>query len=55
MTHEERDFEDGEHKIRPLAEVGGRDCYVVQSLYSDHRARRRRPAGAPALPARCPA
>lgn len=33
--HEERDFEDGEHKIRPLENVGGRDVYVVQSLYGD--------------------
>lgn len=32
--HEERDFEDGEHKIRPLESVRGRDVYVVQSLYS---------------------
>ncbi|HVU01302.1 MAG TPA: ribose-phosphate diphosphokinase [Polyangiaceae bacterium] len=34
-THEERDFEDGEHKIRPLEDVSGRDVYVVQSLYGD--------------------
>ncbi len=33
--HEERDFEDGEHKIRPLAEVGDRDVFVVQSVYGD--------------------
>lgn len=33
--HEERDFEDGEHKIRPLQSVRGRDVYLVQSLYSD--------------------
>lgn len=33
--HEERDFEDGEHKIRPLESVRGRDVFVVQSLYSD--------------------
>ena len=32
-VHEEREFEDGEHKIRPLEEVRGRDVYVVQSLY----------------------
>ncbi len=31
--HEERDFEDGEHKTRPLQTVRGRDVYVVQSLY----------------------
>ncbi|MYZ48323.1 ribose-phosphate diphosphokinase [Propylenella binzhouense] len=30
--HEERDFEDGEHKARPLETVRGDDCYVVQSL-----------------------
>lgn len=36
-THEERNFEDGEHKIRPLETVRGRDVYVVESLYShDH-------------------
>jgi ribose-phosphate pyrophosphokinase len=33
--HEERDFEDGEHKIRPLQSVRGRDVFFVQSLYSD--------------------
>ena len=33
--HEERTFEDGEHKIRPLQSVRGRDVYFVQSLYSD--------------------
>src|SRR5690606_1114831 len=32
-AHEERDFEDGEHKARPLESVRGRNCYVVQSLY----------------------
>ncbi len=31
--HEERDFEDGEHKIRPLDAVRGADVYVVHSLY----------------------
>jgi ribose-phosphate pyrophosphokinase len=31
--HEEREFEDGEHKARPLASVRGRDVYVVQSLH----------------------
>ncbi len=30
--HEERDFGDGEHKIRPLDTVRGRDVFVVQSL-----------------------
>lgn len=34
-AHEERDFVDGEHKIRPLEEVEGDDVYVVQSLYGD--------------------
>jgi ribose-phosphate pyrophosphokinase len=34
-AHEERDFEDGEHKIRPLQSVRERDVFVVQSLYSD--------------------
>jgi ribose-phosphate pyrophosphokinase len=33
--HEERGFEDGEHKARPLANVRGRDVFVVQSLYGD--------------------
>lgn len=33
--HEERDFEDGEHKIRPLESVRGRDLYLIQSLYGD--------------------
>lgn len=31
--HEERQFEDGEHKTRPLDTVSGRDVYVVQSLH----------------------
>jgi ribose-phosphate pyrophosphokinase len=33
-THEEREFEDGEHKARPLEAVRGADVYVVQSLHS---------------------
>lgn len=33
--HEERDFEDGEHKTRSLASVRSRDIFVVQSLYGD--------------------
>ncbi|MHB1293248.1 MAG: ribose-phosphate diphosphokinase, partial [Sulfuricella sp.] len=33
--HEEREFEDGEHKSRPLVNVRGRDVFVVQSLYAD--------------------
>src|SRR5579875_248457 len=32
---EERDFEDGEHKIRPLLPVDGADTYVVHILYGD--------------------
>jgi ribose-phosphate pyrophosphokinase len=31
--HEERGFEDGEHKIRPLTAVQNADVYVVQSLH----------------------
>jgi ribose-phosphate pyrophosphokinase len=31
--HEERAFEDGEHKLRPLESVRGRDAYLVQALY----------------------
>ena len=31
--HEEREFEDGEHKARPLMSVRGADCYVIQSLH----------------------
>ncbi|PLW82025.1 ribose-phosphate pyrophosphokinase [Kineobactrum sediminis] len=34
--HEERNFPDGEHKIRPLQSVRDRDVYVVQSLFTDH-------------------
>ncbi|MES0385279.1 MAG: ribose-phosphate diphosphokinase [Hyphomicrobium sp.] len=32
-AHEEREFEDGEHKARPLDTVGNADVYVVQSLH----------------------
>jgi ribose-phosphate pyrophosphokinase len=32
---EEREFEDGEHKARPLAEVRRRDVFVIHSLYGD--------------------
>jgi ribose-phosphate pyrophosphokinase len=32
---EERDFEDGEHKSRPLVNVRHRDVFVIQSLYAD--------------------
>jgi ribose-phosphate pyrophosphokinase len=34
-VHEEREFEDGEHKVRPLESVRGKDVFVVQSLYGD--------------------
>lgn len=34
-AHEERAFEDGEHKSRSLVSVRGCDVYVVQSLYGD--------------------
>lgn len=34
--HEERSFEDGEHKARPLVNVRGRDVYVIQSLHGDN-------------------
>jgi ribose-phosphate pyrophosphokinase len=33
--HEERTFEDGEHKTRPLVSVRGADVYVLDSLYGD--------------------
>lgn len=33
--HEEREFEDGEHKGRPLVSVRERDVYVVHSLYGE--------------------
>jgi ribose-phosphate pyrophosphokinase len=33
-THEEREFEDQEHKARPLENVRGADVYVLQSLHS---------------------
>lgn len=31
-AHEERDFEDGEHKARPMTGVRGRDVYVLHAL-----------------------
>jgi ribose-phosphate pyrophosphokinase len=34
-SHEEREFEDGEHKARPLESVRGRDVFVIHSLYGD--------------------
>ena len=33
--HEEREFEDGAHKIRPLVEVGRQDVFVIHSLHGD--------------------
>jgi ribose-phosphate pyrophosphokinase len=33
--HEERAFEDGEHKARPLVSVRDRDVFVVHSLHGD--------------------
>jgi ribose-phosphate pyrophosphokinase len=33
--HEERGFEDGEHKIRPLIDVRRHDVFVLHSLYGD--------------------
>jgi len=33
--HLERDFDDGEHKARPLTSVRGRNVFVIQSLYAD--------------------
>ncbi len=35
--HEERDFEDGEHKVRPLVNVRGSDAYVLANLAGDSR------------------
>jgi len=34
-AHEEREFEDGEHKARPLVSVRGEDVYVLQGLHGD--------------------
>jgi ribose-phosphate pyrophosphokinase len=34
-SHEERAFEDGEHKLRPLSSVRGRDVYVLAGLAGD--------------------
>lgn len=33
--HEERGFEDGEHKARPLQDVRGHDAFVLHSLHGD--------------------
>jgi ribose-phosphate pyrophosphokinase len=32
-AHEERDFEDGEHKARPIDSVSGADVYAIHSLH----------------------
>ena len=34
-AHEEREFEDGEHKSRPLVSVRAKDVFIIQSLYGD--------------------
>jgi ribose-phosphate pyrophosphokinase len=34
-AHEERSFEDGEHKTRPLHAVRGHDAFVLHSLHGD--------------------
>lgn len=34
-AHEERSFEDGEHKLRPLESVRGRDVYLVEALFGE--------------------
>lgn len=31
--HEDRGFEDGERKLRPLVDPRGRDAYVIHSLH----------------------
>ncbi|SDD80556.1 ribose-phosphate pyrophosphokinase [Sphingomonas sp. YR710] len=36
-AHEERDFDGGEHKTRPLVEVAGRSVFVIQNLDGDTR------------------
>jgi len=36
--HEEREFEDGEHKTRSLENVRGSDVYVIHSLYGEPNA-----------------
>jgi ribose-phosphate pyrophosphokinase len=35
--HEERDYEDGEHKCRPLEPVNGREVVVFHALHGDDR------------------
>jgi ribose-phosphate pyrophosphokinase len=36
-AHEEREFEDGEHKARPLVAVRGADVFVLHSLHGEPR------------------
>lgn len=36
-VHEERNFEDDEHKIRPLESVRGKDVHIVHSLHGDEK------------------
>lgn len=35
--HEEREFEDGEHKARPLQDIRGHDVFVLHNLHGDAR------------------
>lgn len=35
LPHEERQFEDGEFKVRPLCSVRNRHVFVIQSLYAE--------------------
>ena len=49
---EEREYEGGEHKSRPLVSVRGRAVYVVQSLSGDAVRQRQRPAVPAAVPDR---
>lgn len=37
-SHEEREFEDGEHKARSLESVRGADVFVIHSLYGEPQA-----------------
>jgi ribose-phosphate pyrophosphokinase len=34
-SHEEREFDGGEHKARPLTSVRGKDVFVIQTLHGD--------------------
>lgn len=35
VPHEEREFEDGEHKIRPLVNVRNQNVFIISSLHAD--------------------